>query len=400
MRTLWLLSMLAAGCVYYDHDLGDTTADRNDPCDHAQPGDACRWAGTGMPGLNEAQPELGRLDSLLFMPTDVTFSPDGRGYIVDWNNHLVRRVDADQVLRIVVGTNFEGDGDPDENERLPVCAPLGAPGTKVAENHVSQAQFGPDGLLYIAAWHNNKIRSFDPATNLVETIAGDTYGFSGDGGPACAATLHGPSSIAVSPDGTKYFVDQLNGRIRAIAPDGIITTVAGDGIEGGAGDGGPALAAEFAFVPSQVPALEGGLALQGRYLYVADGRNHRIRRVDLISGEIECIAGTGNAGYSGDGGPASDATFADPFGLAIGPDDRLYVADRGNHVVRAIDLKTHVIETVVGNGASCDTTQQTCPDHGPATEIPLGEPFGVAFDPAGNLYVADTFNNRILKIVR
>ncbi len=398
-----------------------TDADRSDPCDGAASGEACRWAGTGAQGFNRANPNSDRLDSVLNNPTDVTFAPDGRAYIVDWNNHMIRRVEQDQSMQVVIGTLAEGDGDaagldhigPDAEH--PYCGAPGTIGTNVSLNHPVQSVFGPDGLLYLAAWHNNKIRTLDTATGIVKTIAGDFYntgGAGGDGGPACDALFNQPSSLAIASDGTIYAADQRDVRIRTLAPsaDRAISSLAGvqgkrcvlsEGTGCSLGDGGPASAANFGWDITNTPQVSGAVLLVDRTLYVSDSANHLIRRIDLDTGMIESIAGSAaQAGYSGDGGPALDAKLNWPLGLALGPDGRLYIADRSNHAVRALDLTTKIITTVVGDGTMCDTSQQTCPDAAPALQMELNQPYGVKFDAAGNLYVADTLNNRIVKVAR
>ena len=378
------------------------TSGPNDPCDGAPSGTACLWAGTGDKGFNAENPTADRLSSKLYFPSDLTFGPDGRAYISDWNNHKIRRVEADDSMTVIVGTDYEGDGSPQMEDRLPQCSPAGALGTTVAMNHPSDVKFGPDGLLYIAAWHNNKIRIYDPATGMV-TADGNGYGFVGDGGPACAALFNQPKTMVFDTDGTMYTLDQRNVRIRKItpAPSSMVTTIAGDGKLGNIGDGGPAITAEFGFEKIDTPRLSGGLALNGRSLYVADSLNNRIRRINLDTGMIDCIAGvSGTAGYSGDGGPAMRAQFNFPDDLEMGPDGNLYVAERYNHAVRKIDLTTGIVSTVVGNGTSCSTDAGTCSDVAKATSMQLNEPYGISFDGAGNLYVADTNNSRILKVIK
>lgn len=389
MFSMALVGIVGGGCT-----------EEQDSC--ATPGTACVWAGTGERGWNVATPNAHRLDSKLYFPQDLTFAPDNRAYIVDWNNHLIRRVEADNSLRVVVGTDYEGDGAPNMEDRLPECNPAGALGTKVAMNHPTDVEFGPDGMLYIAAWHNNKIRVFDPATDIVTSLAGDGYGFAGDGGPACGTLFNQPKAVAIGDDGTVYTIDQRNVRIRAIQPDGArtIDTMAGTGVKGDLGDGGLAIDAQFGFDIGTTPRPSGALVLDGGYLYVADSVNNRIRRINQTTGIIDCIGGKSEAGYSGDGGQALDATFAYPMDIELGPDGRLYVADRDNHVIRAIDLTTGIVETVVGDGTRCDLRSADCTDGRPATEMQLNEPYGIAFDNDGHLYVADTHNNRILKVTR
>jgi DNA-binding beta-propeller fold protein YncE len=371
----------------------------HDPCTD-EPGVACVWAGIGEPGYNKSNPQAHRLHSQLYFPHDVTFGPDGRGYIVDYNNHRIRRVEHDGSLRDVVGNRREADGAPENEDSLPRCKPEGARGTDVSLNHPTDAMFGPDGLLYIAAWHNNKIRVLDPATGIVTTLGGDGYGYRGDGGPVCHALFNQPDSVVVAPDGTIYTIDQRNVRIRRISPNGRIMTIAGTGEVGDSGDGANALRATFGFEIGTTPRPSGGLVLDGRTLYVADSLNHRIRRIDLDTNVVDCIAGTPEPGYSGDGGPAIEAQLDFPTDIELGPDGRLYVADRYNHAVRAIDLTTGIIDTVVGNGTKCSVKNEDCPDLLPAREMRLNEPYGIEFDVSGNLYVADSHNHRILKVTR
>jgi sugar lactone lactonase YvrE len=366
-----------------------------------EPGTACVWAGIGERGFNIQNPDAHRLKSKLFYPEDMTFGPDGRAYIMDWNNHRIRRVEADDTMTVVVGTDYEGDGPPEMEDRLPLCNPAGALGDTVAMNHMTDAQFGPDGLLYIAAWHNNKIRVFDPATNMLTSLAGDGYGYRGDGGPACKAIFNQPKTVEIAPDGTIYTIDQRNVRVRKIAPDAArtITTVAGDGTVGSLGDGGLALDAQFGFEIGTTPRPAGALVLDGRTLYVADSLNNRIRRIDLDTGVVDCIAGKTQPGYSGDGGPALDAQFFFPSDMERGPDGRLYIADRYNNAVRALDLTTGIVETVAG-GHRCESEQHQCPTRAAALDMGFNEPYGIEFDAAGNLYVADTHNSRIVRIAR
>ncbi|MEO8699427.1 MAG: hypothetical protein ABI867_05260 [Kofleriaceae bacterium] len=372
---------------------------REDPCQ--EEGTACTWAGTGERGYNIENPTADRRDSKLYFPSDITFDPQGRAYISDWNNHRIRRVEADQSLVDVVGTDYEGDGPPEMEDRLPLCAPPGARGTTVAMNHMTEAKFGPDGLLYIAAWHNNKVRVYDPATDVVVSEAGNGYGYAGDGDLACNAIFNQPKAIAFGPDGTQYILDQRNVRIRKIDPiSGVISPFAGIGRLGNAGDGGQALDTEFGFETGTTPRPSGAMVIEGNYMYVADSLNNRIRRISFETGIIDCIAGSTEAGYDGDGGNALQAHFNFPADLELGPDGRLYVADRGNNAVRAINLTTGIVETVAGTGEQCSLLTETCPDAVPAKELRLNEPYGIAFDHDGALYITDTHNDRILKVAR
>ena len=144
------------------------------------------------------------------------------------------------------------------------------------------------------------------------------------------------------------------------------------------------------------PEPGGNIALGGDgRLYIADTFNNRIRRVDFVARTVETVAGNGEQGFSGDGGPATAARFNRPRDLELGPDGRLYIADTNNHRIRAVDLQTGTIETVAGDGQPGFSG-----DGGPAGSASLHRPFGIAFDAPGNLYVADTFNNRIRRVTR
>jgi len=252
-----------------------------------------------------------------------------------------------------------------------------------------------DGSLTLVAWHNHKLRRYDPETGLVTVTCGGPAGFGGDGGPARMAKLNQPSAMAVAEDGTLYLVDQRNQIIRSIDPDGIVSTLAGTPMMAGfAGDDGPAEACKFNWPAGPNPVPGGGLALDGHMLYVSDTLNHRIRAIDLESKVITTIAGTGEAGFSGDGADATEAELHFPRKLTIGPDGRLYVGDQLNHRIRAIDLESGMIETVAGNG-----DEGYSGDGGPAVEASLNQPAGVTFDDDGVMYVLDTYNSRIRRVV-
>ena len=191
-----------------------------------------------------------------------------------------------------------------------------------------------------------------------------------------------------------YFADGRNHRIRHIDAAGQIETVAGSGDGGYDGDGGNALSAKLN-LPLDVARDSAG------NLYIADMNNNRIRKVvfsdpgTFQNGVVTTIAGTGDKAFGGDGGPAIAAQLSFPQDLEIGPDGNLYFADADNNRVRMIDLATGIITTVAGNGA-----QAYGGDGGPAGTASLNRPFGVAFDPAGDLYISDTFNSRIRKVKR
>jgi len=355
------------------------------------PGAICTWAGTGVAGYDGGGKAL--VKSHFYWPQDVTFTPSGSAYILDWNNHLVREV-VDGKLVNRIGTSIVGDGPSEDSGYTDLVEP-GAPGLEVALNHPTEILALPDGKLLLLAWHNHKLRTYDPATGLVLVMCGRGAGFVGDGGPAADALLNQPQQGALDSQGNLYILDQRNQRIRKIDLDTeVITTVAGTGEAGFGGDGGDPLQAQLNFPAGGNPPPAGAVVCDGQgRLYISDTLNHRIRRIDFNANTIETVAGNGTAGYGGDGGPAADASLNNPRDVEVGPDGRLYVADENNHRVRAIDLDTGVITTVAGDGQP-----QFAGDGGLAVEASLNRPAGLAFDDDGRLYIVDTYNHRIRRV--
>jgi hypothetical protein len=354
-------------------------------------GNACDWANHSLIAGDTGDGKPIR-DSRLYMPIDLEFAPDGAPWVLDWNNHKIRKV-VDGKFKTMMGY-FIGDGDADNAE----STPAGADPLQVSLNHPTDIQFKPDGTLVLAAWHNHKIRVLDAASDREHLVCGSAPGFKGDGGPFNKALLNTPKSVVLAKDGTLFILDQKNQRIRKVDPTtNVITTVAGAGPrENDAQSGIDPLQAKFNFDNDPTPSPSGALTIddEGR-LYVSDGTSNRIRRIDFAKNVIETIAGTGVAGFSGDNGPATEAQINNAKDLEFGPDGKLYVADTDNHRVRAIDLTTGVINTVAGSGH-----QGAGKEGQPATSMDLDHPYGIAFDTAGALYIADTFNNRIVKVVR
>lgn len=351
-----------------------------------EPGVACTWAGGLDPGLNGDG--LDRLETRLYYPMDIEFGPTGEAWILDWNNHRIRKVAKDDTIHTAVG-DFIGDGDPDQLD----LTEEGAPGLDVNLNHPTDIRFDAQGRMIIAAWHNHKIRVWDPDTGNVHVMCGRGAFYGGDGGPVEKAMLNLPKSIRFDAAGNMYFIDQGNQRVRRVSTDGIIDTVVGTGEQGFSGDGGAPLAATLNFENKPTQSPSGALAIDAKgRLYIADGLSHRIRRVDLEANVIETIAGTGEPGLSGDGGPALEAKFRHPRDLEFGPDGRLYVADTSNHVVRAIDLETGIVTRVAGTGTAGEGNDDL------ATAVALNQPFGLGFDDEGVLYIADAYNDRIVRI--
>ena len=245
---------------------------------------------------------------------------------------------------------------------------------------------GPDGSIYIADTYNQRIRRIDAATGIITTVAG-TGGtsYNGDNRLATTATLKWPHDVTIGDDGTVYIADSAHHRVRKIDPaTGIITTIIGTGKVGIGADNVQGTASQLKNPKS--------VALFGGSLYIADLTN-RVRRLNLTTGIITTVAGTGAAGYSGNGGPATSARLNSPQRLAIDSVGNIYIADSGNNVVRRVDAQTGIITTVAGTGTGGSTG-----DGGPGTSARLNKPRGVALDGDTTLYIADSGANRIRKL--
>ncbi|MGD0501006.1 MAG: M36 family metallopeptidase, partial [Bryobacteraceae bacterium] len=244
------------------------------------------------------------------------------------------------------------------------------------------------GNLYIADAGNNRVRKVSPDWTIT-TVAGSTFnGFWGDGGQATSAELDYPHGVAVDRYGNLYIADSSNNCVRLVAPNGIITTVAGTGVAGSQGDSGQATVAQLNY-----PA---GVALDGSgNLYIADENNHRVRKVQP-NGIITTVAGMGVPGYSGDGGPAAGAQLSYPTGVALDGSGNLYIADAGNNRVRKV-APNGTITTVAGSTSRYGSGGYSG-DGGPATNAQLSVPYGVAVDDQGNVYISDSGNSVLRKV--
>lgn len=371
-------------------------------------GSICTYAGTGGTGYSGEGQD--RLEATLYWPFDIEFTPSGRRVFLDWNNHLVREILSDETIHTIVGTDFVGDGPKDLSD----LTPAGADPLTVDLNHPTDVQEFANGDLIFAAWHNHKIRQINQSDGRVRVLLGGPAGFgyepgcpAGDGCTAKLTRVNQPPHFVLDPSGNLFLIDQRNQRIRVIydfdaqRENAIVQTVVGTGTAGFNGDG-VAREIQINLPAGGNPEPSGGIALAADgTLYFSDSNNNRIRKVVFSdpgvfqNGVVTTIAGTGDKGYSGDDGPATEAQISFPEDLEIGPDGNLYFADADNNRVRMVDLATNVISTVAGTGVLGYSG-----DGGQATAAQLNRPFGVAFDAAGDLYVADTFNSRIRKVKR
>lgn len=349
--------------------------DRDEPC-QPSPGKICTYLGTGDAGRGEDG--VHREDAQLYLPQDLTFGADKRAYVLDWNNHRILAVDADGIARQVVGTGYLGD------------APDGI-ATEVNLNHPTHLSNSPRGTLIISAWHNSKIIEYDPNAGTLTTICGNGMrSFGGDGGPAKDAILDLPVATAFDAEGNMYITDQANQRIRRVDTAGNINTYVGTGMPGFSGDGGPANQAEIKLPGGQAAPPAGRLAIdRAGNIYLADSGNHRVRKIDP-SGIITTYAGNGDPTYAGDGGPATAASLSRPSDLEVDADGNLYIADTDNSCVRKVDT-AGIITTVAGQ---CGNPGYGG-DGGRAADALLDRPYGVALGPDKALYIADTHNHRI-----
>ena len=241
-------------------------------------------------------------------------------------------------------------------------------------------------VLLCAGW----CAGLPPALSAVTiaTIAGTgTSGFSGDGGPGAKAEINNPYGLTIGPDGALYFCEIGNHRIRRLdLKTQVISTVAGSGQKGYAGDGGPALAAAMN-EPYEVRFDRGG------NMFFAEMQNHVVRRVDAGTHVISTVAGTGAAGFGGDGGPAVKAQLRQPHSIAFDPQGRLLICDIGNLRIRRVDLSTGIIETWAGTGERKPT-----PDGAPISGTPLNGPRAITVDPEGNLYLVLREGNAVYRM--
>jgi streptogramin lyase len=309
-------------------------------------------------------------------PFGVELGPDGALYITSVGQHRVLRLAPKSgQLTSVAGSGkggYAGDG---------------GPATDAVLNEPYEVRFDADGhYLYFVEMKNHLIRRIDLHTGIISTVAGDPEaGFAGDGGPAREARFRQPHSIALDDRGNLYIADIGNHRIRRIDTKlEMIDTIAGTGERKLPRDGAKAEGRPI-FGPR-------ALSIVGRTLWIALREGNSIWRLDLDTGVIHHVAGTGQSGYSGDGQAPLSATFAGPKGIAATSEGLVYVADTENQVVRLIDTKADRIHTVAGGGPK---TRGFAGERGPALEAHLDRPHGICVTPDGTVYLGDTNNHRV-----
>jgi trimeric autotransporter adhesin len=311
-------------------------------------------------------------------PAGIAEDATGNIYVADQNNNSIRMVNTSGIISTIAGINsagYSGDGG------LATVAELNAPYGLAIDI---------SGNIYIADWSNDRIRVIN-TSGIINTFAGNGYGasissggYSGDGGQASVAELYLPADVKLDNAGNIYIADEVNNRIRMVNTAGIITTVAGDSIQGFAGDGGQATVAELHF-----PV---GIALDATgYLYIADQRNNRVRMVNT-SGNISTFAGNGTPSFFGDGGPATAAELLFPYGILVDTAGNVYISDVGNSRIRTVNT-SGIINTIAGINYVGYSG-----DGGPATAAEINNPLGIILDASNNLYIADAGNNRVRKI--
>jgi hypothetical protein len=327
-------------------------------------------AGTGVNGFNG--------DNLHATATNIAplyLAVDAAGYLYIGEKRRIRKVGFGGIVTTIAGTGedgYDGDGGP------ATAAKIGVEGITIDRY----------GNIYLSDWYSNTIRKVN-TLGIISKVAGigGAPGYSGDGGPATAAKLNLPSGVAVDTSGTIYFTDYYNHCIRKINTAGIISTIAGTPtISGYSGDGGLATAAKMRLPFYMSLGSDGNI-------YCPELGNEVVRKINFSTGLISTVAGVaGVSGYSGDGGPATNAHFTHPNSVTTDSTGNLYIADAFAHVVRKVDI-FGVITTIAGTGIAGFSG-----DGGPAISAQLNKPQSVAVDKYGNVYIHDEENRRVRRI--
>lgn len=306
-------------------------------------------------------------------PYGLVTGPDGALYVCEIGNHVIRRIDLKKgTISTVAGNGKKG------------YAGDGGPAREATLNEPYEIRFDKAGNMFWVEMQNHLVRRMDRRTGIVSTVAGTgAAGFSGDGGPAREAQLAQPHSIAFDPQGRLLICDIRNHRVRRVdMASGRIETYLGNGERGPTPDGAP-----LAGTPVNGPRAMDLDPRGNLYLVLREG--NRVYRIDPRAGRYEHIAGTGNKGYTGDGGLAKNADLNGPKGISWSPDESVVIADTENHVIRRIDLKSGVITTVLGSGQRGDG-----PDGDPLA-CKTNRPHGVFVDRQATLYTGDSEAHRV-----
>ncbi len=317
-------------------------------------------------------------EAKLVAPFGIDFDKNGSAFLVELSGGRVLKIDPQGVLATIGGSDEKGsDGD-------------GGPARNATFNGMHSLAIGPDGTVYLADTWNNRIRTYDAKSGKIAAFAGTgEKGYSGDGGPAIKAKFGGIYSVAFDAGGKNIVLADLdNRRVRKIElASGIVTTVAGNGEKGVPPDG--AVAAKSPLVDPRAACFDS----KGN-VYVLE-RSGNALRVVSPDGKIHTVAGTGKVGATGDGGEAKQATLNGPKHLCADKEDNVIIADTENHIVRKYLRKEGKIVRVAGSGK-----KGSAGIDGPPLAVELNQPHGVYLHPSGELYIVDSSNNRVLKIVR
>ena len=326
--------------------------------------------GTGVEGYaGDGGPATGALIGEAY---GCAFDTEDNLYICDGRNHTIRRIDRDSwLITTVAGTGDEGfSGD-------------GGPATRATMNNLYSLTVDTNGDIYIVDRFNCAIRKVEAATGIITTVAGTgESGYGGDGGPGPLAQMREPNDCCMDGKGGLLIADIQDQRIRRLdLKTGIITTFAGDGEKRREGDGRPAIEASI-FGPRAVCMDSKGNT------YIAEREGNGVRKVDA-NGIMSTVAGNGERGYEGDGGPALTATWGSPKAIRCDAQDNIVVVDTENHAIRRIDAATGIVTTIAGGRLGGEG------DGGPATEAAMDRPHGCGIDSDGNIFVADSNNHRV-----